>query len=170
MRAFLNQKVYETTLGQTSSFGDLEIYFGVRKPDEDFLFHSDFETATKARILKNLYMAFSRHDVIFSGLTNSQKTKSTFKTWWELMSKKSKTCCSNEMELSMYVGRIIWEKGSMLLYKKLLKDRLLGIRINSRSSWEDSRLKGGILLNIGAIAKKIGLWFLVLKSLVDLWI
>lgn len=65
MRAFLNQKIYEATCGQQSAFGDLEIYFGVRKPDEDFIFHADFETATKCRGVKNLYMAFSRSDVSF---------------------------------------------------------------------------------------------------------
>lgn len=62
MRSFVNEKLYEVFNDGKTKFGKMILFYGCRN-DGDFIFHSDYETATKAKSLDELYVAFSRKDV-----------------------------------------------------------------------------------------------------------
>ena len=45
----MNEKLSDILHCRPTNFGIMSIFFGIRNEDDDFIFHTDFETATKTK-------------------------------------------------------------------------------------------------------------------------
>ena len=83
-RSFINEKQYLTTKNKENdtNLGEMTVFYGIRKPTEDFQFHTDIEMASKTGVIGNLFMAFSRE--------KNKKTyvQEVFKSNWKIVVEK----------------------------------------------------------------------------------
>jgi sulfite reductase alpha subunit-like flavoprotein len=81
----VQEKEFHVTKG-SNPYGEIDIFFGCRNSDEDYIYKKDIRRLQGSNIIKATHEAFSRQDVIMTSSSRttkfiSSKYSSRRKTW-----------------------------------------------------------------------------------------
>jgi len=99
-RAIMNEKVIHIMKGKEMGFGDITVFFGCRRDNEDFIFYSDFQISAMCKGHKDLHVAFSRSDKVPKSYVQDQLKTHWKKVFDVVFKQKGKlyVCGSRDME------------------------------------------------------------------------